>query len=107
MANTSAIWQQAAHTIYQLSEFSSPGSTLCADPYFGIRSAPVLPQCHVNDPGHSAESAGYSSTHMHPMYLASNKVILQTGAWLYGVHRPCAEKAAVSRGTSHANQTAR
>ena len=41
-------------------EISSPGSTLCVDPYFDIRSAPVLPQCHVNDPGHSAKSAGYS-----------------------------------------------
>ena len=25
-------------------EFSSPGSTFCADPYFGIRPTPVLPQ---------------------------------------------------------------
>ena len=25
-------------------EFSSPGSTFCADSYFGIRSIPVLPQ---------------------------------------------------------------
>ena len=25
-------------------EFSSAGSTFCADSYFGIRSAPVLPQ---------------------------------------------------------------
>ena len=25
-------------------EFSSPGSTICADSYFGIRSTPVLPQ---------------------------------------------------------------
>ena len=25
-------------------EFSSPVSTFCADSYFGIRSAPVLPQ---------------------------------------------------------------
>ena len=24
-------------------EFSSPGSTFCADSYFGIRSTPVLP----------------------------------------------------------------
>ena len=28
-------------------EFSSPGSTFCADSYFGIRSTPVLPQQHV------------------------------------------------------------
>ena len=32
-------------------EFSSPGSTFCADSYFGIRSTPV------KDPGHSAKSA--------------------------------------------------
>ena len=25
-------------------EVSSPGSTFCADSYFGIRSTPVLPQ---------------------------------------------------------------
>ena len=37
---------------------SSPGSAFCADSYFGIRSSPVLPQEHVKDPGHSAESAG-------------------------------------------------
>ena len=39
-------------------EFSSPGSTFCADSYFGIRSTPVLRQQHVTDPGHSAKSAG-------------------------------------------------
>ena len=39
-------------------EFSSPGSTFCADTYFGICSTPVLPQEHVKDPGHSAKSAG-------------------------------------------------
>ena len=41
-------------------EFSSPGSTFCADSYFGIRSTPVLPQLHVKDPGQSAKSAGGS-----------------------------------------------
>ena len=39
-------------------EFSSPGSTFCADSYFGIRSTPVLLQWHIKDPGHSAKSAG-------------------------------------------------
>ena len=39
-------------------EFSSPGSTFCADSYFGICSTPVLSQSHVKDPGHSAKSAG-------------------------------------------------
>ena len=37
---------------------SSPGSTFCADSYFGIRSSPVLTQWHVKDPGHSAKSGG-------------------------------------------------
>ena len=41
-------------------EFSSTGSTFCADSYFGIRSTSVLPQEHVKDPGHSAKSAGGS-----------------------------------------------
>ena len=34
-------------------EFSSPGSTFCADSYFGIRQN----ICYKN-PGHSAKSAG-------------------------------------------------
>ena len=49
-------------------EFSSPGSTICADSSFGIRSTPVLPQQHVKDPGHSAKSAGGKlqlNTHTH------------------------------------------
>ena len=39
-------------------EFSSPGSTFCADSYFGLCSTPVLLQQHVKDHGHSAKSAG-------------------------------------------------
>ena len=39
-------------------EFSSSGSTFCADSYFGDRSTPVLPRLHVKDPGHFAKSAG-------------------------------------------------
>ena len=39
-------------------EFSSPGSTFCADSNFGIRSTPVLPQQHVEDPTLSAKSVG-------------------------------------------------
>ena len=41
-------------------KFSTPGSTFYADFYFGIRYTPVLPQQHVNNPGHSAKSAGGS-----------------------------------------------
>ena len=39
-------------------EFSSPGSTFCADSCFGICSTPVLLHEHVKDPGHSAKSTG-------------------------------------------------
>ena len=46
-------------------EFSSPGSTFCADAYFGIRFTTVLPQQHVKDPGHSAKSAGYCGMFRH------------------------------------------
>ena len=35
-----------------------PGSTFCADSYFGIRSTLVLLQLHVKDPGYSTKSAG-------------------------------------------------
>ena len=54
-------------------EFSSPGSTFCADSYFGISSTPVLTQYHVKDPGHSAKSAGgrlQLNTHKNKMWLA-------------------------------------
>ena len=46
--------------------------------------------------------AGYSYAHIHPTYVALNEMTLQTGAWLNGAHRTCAERVAVSRGTSHA-----
>ena len=51
-------------------EFSSPGSTFCADSYFGIRSTPVLPQWHVKDSGHSAKSAdGRLQLNTHALYV--------------------------------------
>ena len=38
-------------------EFSSPESTLCADSYL-VSVLPLLPQQQINDPIHSAKSAG-------------------------------------------------
>ena len=35
-----------------------------------------------------------------PMYVASNKVTLEAGIWLYGVHRMCSKMAAVSHDAS-------
>ena len=49
-------------------ELFSPGSTFCADSYFGICSTSVLPQQHITDPSHSAKSAGgrlQLNTHTH------------------------------------------
>ena len=44
---------------------------------------------------------------MQPTYVVSNNVTLYTGMWVYGLNRTCAETAAVSRGTSHANSVVR
>ena len=50
-------------------EFSSPGSTFCADFYFGIRSTPML-LSHVKDPGHFAKSVGGRlQLNMHTPYV--------------------------------------
>ena len=50
-------------------EFSSPGSTFCADTYFGICSTPVLPQKHVKDPGHLAKKRRWQVTAKHAYTL--------------------------------------
>ena len=39
-------------------EFSSPGSTFCADSYFSISSISMLSQQDIKDPSHSYKSAG-------------------------------------------------
>ena len=58
--------------------FSSPGSIFSADSYFGIHSTPVLPQQHVQDPGHSAKSEGgrLQLDTLAPCHVASNKMTL-------------------------------
>ena len=51
-------------------KFSCPGSTFCADSYFGIRSTHVLPQWHVKEHGYSAKSAGGRlQLNMHTPYV--------------------------------------
>ena len=74
------------------------GSTFCADSYFGIRSTPVLPQQHVKYPGHSAKSAAGGKLQLlkHTYTLRMWLCMKRHGAWLYGVHRTCAQTAAVS-----------
>ena len=78
-------------------EFSSPSSAFCADSFrcpFHTRGAipAILAKVQVT---------GYSLPHNHSPYMASNKVTLElVHGYNYGVHRTCAETAAVSRGTS-------
>ena len=70
-------------------------------------SLPVLSQQHVKDPGHSTQSAGgglHVNIHAPHGYMVSNTVTPETGAWVYSVHRTCAEMASVLRGTSHATR---
>ena len=67
-------------------EFSSSGSTFCADSYFSIRSTPVLLQYHVKDPGHSAE-VQWQVTAKHACILCMWLCMKWHGAWLYDVHR--------------------
>ena len=52
-------------------EFSSPGSTLCADSYFGIRSTPGLRQQHVKDPVilPKVSAGGRLQLNMHAPYV--------------------------------------
>ena len=59
----------------QVGEFSSPGSTLCADSSFGIRSAPgvnVRPGSLSRAPVTKVQVAGYSQTLIYPTYVVSN-----------------------------------
>ena len=57
---------------------SSPGSTCCANSYFGIRSNPVLPQ---------QRAGGRLRLNTHAPYVC--------GACFYGVHITCADTVAV------------
>ena len=57
-------------------ELSSPGSTFCADSYFGIRSTSVLPQQHVKIPVilPKVQSACYIQTLMHLTYVTLHEM---------------------------------
>ena len=61
----------------------------------------------VKDPGHSAKSAGGRlrlNTLKYVSYSLSMWLCMKWySAWLYGVHRTCAGRAAVPSGTSHAS----
>ena len=78
-------------------EFSSAGSAFCAVPFHPCvtavarkRSQSFCQKCRLQ-----------LNTHIYLMYVALREV-----TWLYGVHRTCAETAAVSCGTSTSHASA-
>ena len=77
-------------------EFCSPGSTFCADSYFGIHST------HVTALAHKISRSFWQKCRWQ-VTAKDAYVALHEVTWLYGVHRTCAEMAAVSCGTSHAS----
>ena len=82
-----------------MGEFSSLGSTSCADSYYGICSTLVLPQSHVKDPSHSARSAGgrlHLNMHAHNVCGFAGSDMMH-GCIVYTEH---AEMSAVSYGSS-------
>ena len=85
-------------------EFSSLGSTFCADSYFRIHSTPVLPQQHIKDLGHSAKSAGGRlQLNTHTPYLCGFKWS-DTVSWCMAewCTQNLRRDSSISRGTSHA-----
>ena len=71
---------------------SSPGSALA----FHLRVAAVTRK----RPRSFCEKCRWQVWAKH-MRVASNKVTLLSGAWLYGLYRTCTETTAVSRGTNY------
>ena len=85
-------------------EFSSPGSTFCADFYFGIRFTPVLPAVARKKSRSFCQKRRWQVTPKHAYNLrnvALHEVAMVHGCMVYT--EPCAETAAVSCGTSHAS----
>ena len=64
-------------------EFSSPGSTFCADSYFGIRSTAVARK----RPRSFCQKCGWQVTAKHACTLRMWLYMKWHGAWLYSVHR--------------------
>ena len=72
-------------------EFSSPGpgSTFCADSYFGTRSTPrVITVAHKRSRSF-CQKCRWQVTAKHTCTLRMWLCMKWYGAWLYGVHRTC------------------
>ena len=83
---------------------SSPGSTFCADslryPFYPRVTAAVARKISRRL---FCQKCRWQGTAKHAYTLRMWLCMKWHGAWLYGVHRTCAETAAVSCGTSHAS----
>ena len=86
-------------------EFSSPGSTFYDDSFWYPFCPRVTAVAHKRSRSFCQKCRwqvtakhAYTITYV-PVWLCMKR----HGAWLYGVHRICAEMAAVSCGTSHAS----
>ena len=81
-------------------EFSSPGSTFCADSHLGIRSTPRVTAVARKRSRSLCQNCRWQVTRMHPNYVDLNQVMWH-GAWLYSVHRTRREGSRFTRhGTS-------
>ena len=67
-------------------EFSSPGSTFCADSYFGIRSHPCVTAVARKRRRSFYQKRRWQVTAKHAYTLRMWLCMKWHGAWLYGVH---------------------
>ena len=68
-------------------EFSSPGSTFCADSHFGISCTPVLSAVARQRSLSFCQKGRWHVTAKHACTLRMWLCMKLYGAWLYGVHR--------------------
>ena len=76
--------------------------TFCTDSYFGIHSTTFTAvACKIS--WSFCQKCRWHVTVNYAYTLHMWLCMKSYGAWLYGVHRTCADTASVSRGTSHAS----
>ena len=83
-------------------EFSSPGSNFCAD-LFWYPFHPRVTAAARKRSRSFCQKRRWQVTTKLAYTLRMWLCMKRHGAWLYGVHRTCAETAAFSRDTSHAS----
>ena len=93
------------HAGDQISRTNVASRTVSLTMAAGVRSREARPSSRSKVSTHSTQQHTWkqpvTGVWERESPVASNKVTLKTGAWLYGVHRTGAETAAASRGTGH------